>query len=261
MNAAVKPTRRPPPRTRASRRSGAGGTLLGVFIGLILGLGLAAGVAYYLMKANGPFPVQGAKEARDAPKEPQRTARADAAAPDKDKPRFDFYKILPGVEEPKVHADGRRPSPDRAVVDQARAGADRSVSDKAPADKAVPEKTAADKAPTDKATADKLAAGRGMDKAADKAPERIAAAEPTTAARLPERFWLQAGSFASESDAENLKARLAFAGWQASVQQGTLPDKGIRFRVRLGPYDNPDELTRIRNDLARNGFEVAVIKF
>ena len=30
----------------------------------------------------------------------------------------------------------------------------------------------------------------------------------------------------TETDAENLKARLAFAGWQASIQQGTLPDKG-----------------------------------
>ncbi len=216
--------------------------MLGVFIGLVLGLGLAAGVAYYLMKANGPFPVQGGKEARDAPKEPSRTARADAAAPDKDKPRFDFYKILPGVEEPKVGADARRTSPDKAVADQARAGTDKA------ADKAVDR-------------SDKAAAGKAPDKATDKAPERIATAEPTSAAKLPERFWLQAGSFASESDAENLKARLAFAGWQASVQQGTLPDKGTRYRVRLGPYDNPDELKRIRNDLARNGFEVAVIKF
>ena len=92
-------------------------------------------------------------------------------------------------------------------------------------------------------------------------PDKVAAAEPTTAAKLPERFWLQAGSFATESDAENLKARLAFAGWQASIQQGTLPDKGTRYRVRLGPYDNTDELTRIASDLAKNGFDVAVIKF
>ena len=28
------------------------------------------------------------------------------------------------------------------------------------------------------------------------------------------------------------------------MQQGTLADKGIRYRVRLGPYDNTDELNR-----------------
>jgi len=216
---------------RGSRRGGAGGTLIGVFIGLVLGLGLAAGVAYYLMKANGPFPAQGGKEARESARDPSRVAKSDPAAADK--PRFDFYKILPGVEEPKVQADAKK-SPDRAVVEQAKAGPDK------------PAPKAADKAP---------------DKAADKAHDKVASAEPTAAAKLPERFWLQAGSFSSESDAENLKARLAFAGWQASIQQGTVPDKGTRYRVRLGPYDNTDELNRIKNDLNRNGFDVAVIKF
>jgi cell division protein FtsN len=221
-------TRRTSGAIRAPRRSGAGGTLIGVFIGLVLGLGLAAGVAYYLMRANGPFPAQGGKEVREAAKDSPRAARPDVAAAEK--PRFDFYKILPGVEEPKVQAEVRK-SPDRAVIEQAKSG--------------VPDKAAA----------------KTPEKVASLPPEKAAAPEATTAAKLPERFWLQAGSFASESDAENLKARLAFAGWQASIQQGTLPDKGTRYRVRLGPYDNPDELTRIRGDLAKNGFDVAVIKF
>jgi cell division protein FtsN len=212
---------------------------VGVFIGLVLGLGLAAGVAYYLMKANGPFPAQGgAKDAREAVRDSGKTAKADKTEPAGDKPRFDFYKILPGVDEPKVQADTKK-SVDRAVVDQAKDRGAEKASDKV-----------ADKTP-DKAPA----------RAADKAAEKVATAEPTVAAKLPERFWLQAGSFTTEEDAENLKARLAFAGWQASVQQGTMPDKGVRFRVRLGPYDNTEELNRIRTDLTRNGFDVAVIKF
>jgi cell division protein FtsN len=40
----------------------------------------------------------------------------------------------------------------------------------------------------------------------------------------------------------------------------SLPDKGPRYRVRLGPYDNTDELNRIKNELAKRGFEAAVIK-
>src|SRR5664279_6641702 len=108
-----------PVRPRAPRRHAAGGTLVGVFIGLVLGLGLAAGVAYYLMKANGPFPAQGgAKDAREAVRDSSKTAKADRTEPAGDKPRFDFYKILPGVDEPKVQADTKK-SVDRAVVDQA----------------------------------------------------------------------------------------------------------------------------------------------
>ena len=87
---------------------------------------------------------------------------------------------------------------------------------------------------------------------------RQSAAQPP---KSSERFWLQAGSFAGASDAENLKARLALAGWEAEVQAATLSDKGVRYRVRLGPYDNTDELNRVKGELGKRGFEVAVIKY
>ncbi|HEY1326030.1 MAG TPA: SPOR domain-containing protein [Casimicrobiaceae bacterium] len=218
---------RPPPRrTPPSRRSGAGGTLFGVFVGIIIGLGLAAGVAFWLMRNNPavqwpPF----ARESRDAVRE---AARAPATtAPDK--PRFDFYKILPGVEEPKVQAKApeRTDRVDRTVVEQSK---DRPV----PASVPVPPPPNA----------------------------QVASAEPPARAIKPgERYWLQAGSFTAQSDAENLKARLALAGWEANVQQGSVPDKGVRYRVRIGPYDNADELNRMKAELARRGFDVAVIKY
>jgi cell division protein FtsN len=208
---------RPAARTHAARGNGRGGTLLGVFIGLVVGLGLAAGVAYYVTKANSPYTAHVAKDARDPVRDAVKGGKSDAPAADK--PRFDFYKILPGGEEPKVQVE-RKAAPDRAVVDQAK------------------------------------------DKDTERAPAKVAAAEPPAkATKAGDRFWLQAGSFTAESDAENLKAQLALAGWEANVQQGTLPDKGVRYRVRLGPYDNTDEFTRIKADLGRKGFDVAVIKF
>ena len=70
----------------------------------------------------------------------------------------------------------------------------------------------------------------------------------------------QAVALRPESDAENLKARLALSGWEASVQAATLPDKSVRYRVRLGPYDNTDELNRIKAELGKGGFDVAVIR-
>ncbi len=228
------------PRHRASRKSGAGGTLLGVFIGLVLGLSLAAGVAYYLMKANGPFPAQGGgKDARETVQQ-GKLAKSDKSDAPADKPRFDFYKILPGVEEPKVQPEARK-SPDRAVVGEAK----ERGAEKAP-------DAAAEKAgKADKGEKSRSREGR---------PRRSPLRRPRPR-RRPSGSGCRRARSPTESDAENLKARLAFAGWQASVQQGTLPDKGVRYRVRLGPYDNTDELNRIRGDLAKNGFDVAVIKF
>src|SRR5690349_15436649 len=89
---AVPPLRDP----RPSRKRGGGGTLIGVFIGVVLGLAIAAGVAFYVMRSGNPY------QASAAAKEPRDVAAARAGkgeAPGK--PRFDFYKILPGGEDPK----------------------------------------------------------------------------------------------------------------------------------------------------------------
>ncbi len=163
-----------------------GGTLLGIFVGLVLGLAVAATIAYLLGRSG----LTGAPATTGAAKEISRNGKPDSvpSTSTPDKPRFDFYKILPGAEEPKL----------------------------------------------------------------TKAPE--------TQTKIADRLWLQAGAFASETDAENLKARLALSGWEASVQTATLPDKSVRYRVRLGPYDNADELNRIKADLGKGGFDAAVIK-
>jgi cell division protein FtsN len=230
-----RPVSQRPSRTArplSSRRQGRGSTLLGVFIGLIIGLGMAAGVAFWLMRNNPAFQAQ--NSVREAAKDAPKSAKSDAA----DKPRFDFYKILPGTEEAKVQPERKvQERPDRAVADQAK---ERQSSK-------VPERAAE---PPPAATAP------------PRAPEKVATAEPPAkAVKSGDRFWLQAGSFAGEPEAENLKARLALAGWEATVQQGMMPDKAVRYRVRLGPYDNPDELNRIKSELGKRGFDAAVIKY
>jgi len=206
-----------------------GGMLLGIFIGLVIGLGMAASVAFWLMKNNPALqsPVS-ANNAREPVKEPSRVAKNDVP----EKPRFDFYKILPGAEETRAQSE-RKPAEktDRGLVEQAK----ERTSPKAP--------------------------DRAVETAQERAPSVVASVDPSKAAKSGDKFWLQAGSCSTESDAENLKARLAFAGWEATVQQGLLPDKVVRFRVRLGPYDNPDEMQRIKGELGKRGFEAAVIKF
>lgn len=88
------------PTIGAKKRSG-GGTFLGIFIGLILGLGIAVGVAWYMSKTPIPFLTK-AKPPEKAVAEPGKALPKpdEKTTQQADKPRFDFYKILPGAEEP-----------------------------------------------------------------------------------------------------------------------------------------------------------------
>jgi cell division protein FtsN len=58
------------------------------------------------------------------------------------------------------------------------------------------------------------------------------------AAASKDMYFVQAGSFQNMGDAEKLKAKLAFSGFEASIQAATIPEKGVWYRVRLGPYNN-----------------------
>lgn len=64
---------------------------------------------------------------------------------------------------------------------------------------------------------------------------------------------LQAGSFSNIGDAEKLKARLALMGVESNIQTAVIPDKGVWYRVRLGPYKSADEINRASNFLKQNG--------
>ena len=180
---------------KGGERRGGSSLLLGILIGLLLGLGLALGVAWYINKMPSPFLNRAAPAAKsEAPK-----AAAPGAAKSDDKsakapepkPRFDFYKILPGEE----------PATEQQLKD---------------------------------------------------AQSKPAAAKET--------FFLQAGAFPNAPDADNLKARLALLGIEASIQTTTLPDKGVWHRVRLGPYSSVEELNRARDTLKQSGIETTLIK-
>jgi cell division protein FtsN len=91
-----------PARKSGGGKSGAGSLLVGILIGLLMGLGIALAVAWYINKMPTPFvnravpPPKGEPfRNSDALKGEDKTAKAADG-----KPRFDFYKILPGSEEP-----------------------------------------------------------------------------------------------------------------------------------------------------------------
>src|SRR3954453_23953793 len=89
-------------RRRTNRRSGSS-LLTGILIGLVLGLALALGLAWYINRMPSPFAPKATTPGKsDTAKSPApQVAKNDEkpAKSDDSKPRFDFYKILPGSEE------------------------------------------------------------------------------------------------------------------------------------------------------------------
>src|SRR5438094_4297093 len=82
-----------------SRPDFSGNFVIGLFFGFLLGLGVAAGIAIYFFKT--PIPFADRPRAPDkAPAVDQKLAEPPKSAKAEDKPRFDFYRILPGKEEP-----------------------------------------------------------------------------------------------------------------------------------------------------------------
>ncbi|SEK33659.1 SPOR domain-containing protein [Nitrosovibrio tenuis] len=75
-----------------------------------------------------------------------------------------------------------------------------------------------------------------------------------------DKYFLQAGSFQNASDADNLKAKLAMLGVEATVQAITLPEKGVWHRVRVGPFTNIDDIKQVRGSLQQNGVQSSLIK-
>lgn len=78
--------------------------LTGILIGLVMGLGIALGVAWYINKMPNPFsnkaPVPAKGDDKAAKAAPPGKAEDKGGKVVEEKPRFDFYKILPGKEEP-----------------------------------------------------------------------------------------------------------------------------------------------------------------
>ena len=159
----------------------------------------AAGLLSVLL-AYCPVAEVAAQPKSPAPKPEAKSDVKPAAKPDAkvakaedEKPRFDFYKILPGAEEPLSERDLKR--------------------------------------------AEQKPAGAGS----------------------KEVYFLQAGAFQNAADADNMKARLALMGMEASIQTAAIPDKGMLHRVRVGPEAERADADRLSARLKGRGLPATVV--
>lgn len=189
--------------TKDYKQPSAGGRhalLPGIAIGVVIGLAVAIAVVLFVRKTPGISAERGVQspdtDARAVVTQPIPPAASIPPAsppPTGDKPRFDFYNILPGNEEPIVKEAKPVPQDPEAPVKQ-------------------------------------------------------------------EQFYLQLGSFQSETEADNLKAKLALLGVEARIETADVADKGLFHRVRVGPYASTAELNKVRDQLNQNGVSSSLVK-
>lgn len=108
-----------------------GGTILGLFLGLVIGVAIAFGIVWYLNKTPLPFQDKAARaERKDETNGQPRSTQAPQPLPGKpgdtvtEKPRFEFYKILPGEQPatPQGAAAPPLPATDKTAVAPAPSG-------------------------------------------------------------------------------------------------------------------------------------------
>ena len=220
---------RPLRSRRGSQQAQQGGTLLGVAIGFALGVAVAGLIAFALTKSSNPF--DGKSGRITDPSAPHV-----GGEPKSGEPRFDFSKILPGVESRRSQESS---SSGKTAV-------------------AAPAPTSGGAANGGAATGGAVAAGGAAGGGA--AGSGGAAGAAAAAADKAGKLYLQAGAYQNAADAEDQRAKLALMGIEAALQLVTLPDKGTLSRVRLGPFSSAEEMNSVKTELSKRGVATAVIK-
>ncbi|MGV8897669.1 MAG: SPOR domain-containing protein [Burkholderiaceae bacterium] len=86
-----------------------------------------------------------------------------------------------------------------------------------------------------------------------------AADKPAGASEDKFIYYLQAGAFRQQADADSTRAKLAMLGVEARVTE-RLSDSGTLYRVRVGPFGQIETMNRTREKLSENGVDVAVVR-
>ncbi len=76
----------------------------------------------------------------------------------------------------------------------------------------------------------------------------------------PGTYLLQAGSFRTREQADQLRARLALLGVETDVQTVTVNNEQTWHRVRVGPFHNLRDLNTARSLLKKNGIDAILIR-
>ena len=206
-----------------------GGTIIGFIVGVIVGLGAALAVAVYVTKVPVPFLNKGGGRGADM----------DAAESEKNRnwdPNSPLYGKNPA-----------RPAPPPAPVVSAPASA--------PAAPADARATASAARPAASKPEAKAESKPGADPLGDLAVAKAAARNDVD----PFDYFVQAGAFRTQADADAQRAKLAMLGWEARVSEREQNGRAV-FRVRMGPFTKRDDAEQLKEKLDSAGVDTALVR-
>ena len=235
--------------TRKSSNSRSGGsTLFGMLAGLIIGLAIAAGVAVFVVRAPMPF-------VDHATRDPAQTLLPDVKdAPDPNIGLYGKDGVAGAVPTGPMNTTPL-PLPNNApqvAGKPAAPAANDNIS------KLIATLTDNSKPQAAKSATPHTAPAAGH---ASAAPEfkPAPAAKAAPPANTQTIYYLQAGAFHSNSDAEAVKAQILLLGLPAEVQKAQVNGSTIN-RVRVGPFKGIDEMNRSRARLGEEKIASAVMR-
>jgi len=204
-----------------------GGFALGVVVGLLVGLALALGVALYITRAPNPF----------VNKVPPRTPEQDSAEAARNR-NWDPNAPLAGKQAARPAAAG-------------------SAASAADASAVLPPATQpAPVAPTAAAASAPASAAR----AAGKDPGAIlAGSDPVKPAGDPFSYFVQAGAYSRNDEAEQQRAKLAMMGQSAKITEREQAGRTV-YRVRIGPFQTRGEADGLQGRLQESAVEAQIVR-
>jgi cell division protein FtsN len=221
--------------------SQAGGTFLGIVIGLLIGLGAALAVAIYVTKVPVPFANKGNVT--------KQTPEQQAAEEQKNK-NWDPNAPLHGKNPAKPATSGTVGTATGVIVapPSASTGAGATA-------------TAAATKPAASAPKAAASAPKSSDPLGDLAKAKTGGTSTasTTPGVDPFVYFVQAGAFKSQADAEAQKAKLSIAGFEAKITEREQAGSTV-YRVRIGPMDKREMADKTKETLDGNGFESAIVR-
>ncbi|MBD8614459.1 SPOR domain-containing protein [Pseudomonas putida] len=213
--------KKPAPKRGASRNSAPAKKPIPGWLWLAIGLSVGAFVVFLMKLEPGNGDI---KRVRAEQLKAEKIAEANKTPPSPQapvKPKYDFYTLLPESE---------------VIVPP----------------EAVPEKTPPipAQAPVTPAEAAKIDTARAQAALSGATPPP---APPVIKPAATTQFYLQAGSFRKQADADRVRAQIILLGQSVNVESGTVKED-TWYRVLVGPFSNREQLTVAQKQLAGSGF-------